>query len=171
MPPVPPPWTKAWPDAPPALGVFTAEDVRGPWERLAEGLEGRTVLSLVRSGRALLVGTDDGIFLRDSDNGAWQRLGIRLENRELHARVTDLAVIRGEALVAATPEGLIRSEDGGGHWVRAGGIGSSGVEAIAQSPNDNRLLLAISQRASRIAATASGERASAVATPKTVTGT
>ena len=128
-------------------GVFTAEDVRGPWERLPEGLEGRTVLSLVRSGRALLVGTDDGIFLRGSDNSAWQRLGIRLENRELHARVTDLAVIRGEALVAATPEGLIRSEDGGGHWVRAGGIGSSGVEAITQSPNDDRLLLAISQRA------------------------
>jgi photosystem II stability/assembly factor-like uncharacterized protein len=61
--------------------------------------------------------------------------------------VTDLAVIRGEALVAATPEGLIRSEDGGSHWVRAAGIGSGGVEAIAQSPNDDRLLLAISHRA------------------------
>jgi photosystem II stability/assembly factor-like uncharacterized protein len=127
-------------------GVFTALDVRGPWERLAEGLGGRTVLSLVRSGQALLVGTDDGIFVRGPDDGAWQRREISLDNRELHSRVTDLAVVRGEALVAGTPEGLIRSEDGGGHWARADGIGNSKIESIAQSPNDDRLLLAISQR-------------------------
>ena len=128
-------------------GVFTAEDVRGPWERLADGLEGRTVLSLVRTGGTLFAGTDDGIFMRDRDTTAWQHLAIRLDNRELKTRVTDLTVVRGMGLVAATPEGLLRSEDGGGHWVRPDGVGTSGIEAIAQSPTEDRLLLAISRQA------------------------
>jgi hypothetical protein len=54
-------------------GVFASSGVRGPWERLAEGLEGRQVLSLALLGGTLFAGTDQGIFVRGPRATSWSR--------------------------------------------------------------------------------------------------
>ncbi len=97
-------------------GVFVLPDAGGPWVRLGAGLEGRQVLSLALQGDAILAGTDDGIFARTPEARSWTPVRTVLEGRELHPRVTELLAESSGRILAATPNGVIRSLDGGRTW-------------------------------------------------------
>lgn len=122
-------------------GVFSAADPRGPWTRLALGLEGREVLSLALAGTDLLAGTDDGVFLSGSRDEDWRRLPTT-DGFELHPRVADLASPAEGVILAATDRGLLRSGDGGSSWRRLS-LGPTGsVSALAIAARDPRLVVA-----------------------------
>jgi photosystem II stability/assembly factor-like uncharacterized protein len=97
-------------------GVFAASPSGGAWTRLAEGLEGREVFSLALQGRALLAGTDDGVFRLRETNDQWRRLPMASRGIELHPRIDDLTTRGASTVFAASPRGLLRSDDRGESW-------------------------------------------------------
>jgi len=99
-------------------GVFVSRRVGGPWTRMAEGLEGRQVLSLALQGDTILAGTDAGIFVRQSRATAWTRLNILVDGREVLPRVAELLASPSIGLLAATSSGVILSPDGGVTWTQ-----------------------------------------------------
>ena len=99
-------------------GVFAAPSPRGPWSRIAPGLEGREVLSLAVAGSQVLAGTDDGLFLSTDAAAPWRRLATAVGGADLHPRVTDILALSERAFLAASPQGILRSLDGGATWRR-----------------------------------------------------
>src|SRR5262245_50068889 len=99
-------------------GVFTAPSPQGTWSRLGEGLEGREVLSLAVAGNQVLAGTDDGVFLSSDASSSWRRLPTVVGGIDLHPRVTDLVALTDQVFLAASPQGILRSADGGAIWRR-----------------------------------------------------
>jgi photosystem II stability/assembly factor-like uncharacterized protein len=85
------------------------------------------VLSLALRGTTILAGTDDGIFERRPDQSAWTRVRVSVDGREAHPRVTDLVALPEARLVAATPDGVLSSADGGRTWTRP----ALGAEAVS----------------------------------------
>jgi photosystem II stability/assembly factor-like uncharacterized protein len=98
--------------------LFVSSDVGGRWTRLGTGLDGRQVLSLALLGRTILAGTDEGIFARAPEATTWSRLAVTLNGHEDRPRVTELISLASGSLVAATPDGVLRSPDGGQTWTR-----------------------------------------------------
>lgn len=123
-------------------GVFAAPSPRGPWTRVAEGLEGREVLSLALLGRQALAGTDDGVFVSDLETGAWSRLVTVVDGVDVHPRVKDLLALPPRNLLAATSKGVLRSGDGGRTWTRPALGLTEEVSALAVSPNDIDVVVA-----------------------------
>jgi photosystem II stability/assembly factor-like uncharacterized protein len=123
-------------------GVLVATDARGPWTRLAEGLEGREVLSLTTQGPSVLAGTDDGLFAWTPAAGAWTRLPTMVGRIETHPRVNDIAVVSDQEWMLATSKGLLRTADGGRTWQRTAVNVPGPASVVAVSPRDPRLLLA-----------------------------
>ena len=122
-------------------GVFSAPSSRGPWTRLGPGLEGREVLSLAVAGAQVLAGTDDGIFLSVA-GGPWRRLPALIGGVDLHPRVTDIVTLSDQAFLAASPQGILRSIDGGTTWRRPS-LGMWGpASALALSSRSLGLVLA-----------------------------
>ena len=124
-------------------GVFAAPGPRGPWSRLGTGLEGREVLSLALLGRQALAGTDDGVFVADADTGVWARMSTVVDGVDVHPRVKDLLALPPRNLIAATSKGLLRSGDGGRTWVRPGLGLADEISALAVSPNDIDVIVAM----------------------------
>ncbi|HET9315024.1 MAG TPA: hypothetical protein VFQ51_05515 [Vicinamibacteria bacterium] len=123
-------------------GVLTAPDARGPWTRLAEGLEGREVLALATSGPSVLAGTDDGVFAWTASAGAWTRLPTIVGRIEAHPRVNDIAVVSDQEWMLATSKGLLRTADAGRTWQRTAVNVPGPASVVAVSPRDPRLVLA-----------------------------
>jgi photosystem II stability/assembly factor-like uncharacterized protein len=123
-------------------GVLAASDPRGPWTRLAEGLEGREVLALATSGPTVLAGTDDGLFAWTPSAGAWTRLPTLVARVEAHPRVNDIAVVSGQEWMLATSKGLLRTADAGRTWQRTAVNVPGPASVVAVSPRDARLVLA-----------------------------
>jgi photosystem II stability/assembly factor-like uncharacterized protein len=121
-------------------GVFSAPGPRGPWSRLASGLEGREVLSLAVSGAEVLAGTDDGVFL--SEGPQWRRLPVIVDKVDAHPRVNDLVTLSDRQILAATSKGLLRSVDGGRTWQRPALGLTDKVNALAVSPSDVNVVVA-----------------------------
>jgi photosystem II stability/assembly factor-like uncharacterized protein len=99
-------------------GVFVSPGVGGPWVRLGRSLGGRQVLSLALLDETILAGTDDGIFSWAPESSAWVRVSTRLDGREIHPRVTELAVLPSHRILAGTSKGVILSQDGGLTWTQ-----------------------------------------------------
>jgi len=99
-------------------GVFVSQGVREPWVRLGNGLDQRQVLSLALLDGTILAGTDDGIFARGPKATAWTRLRTWLDGREVHPRVAELLALPPRRLLAATSNGVLRSDDGGRTWTQ-----------------------------------------------------
>jgi photosystem II stability/assembly factor-like uncharacterized protein len=123
-------------------GVLAAPDARGPWTRLAEGLEGREVLSLATQGAGVLAGTDDGVFVWTPSSGAWTRLPTVLGRLEAHPRVNDMAILSDQEWLLATSRGLLRTADAGRTWQRTAVNVPGPATVVAASPRDPRLVLA-----------------------------
>lgn len=123
-------------------GVFFAPLPTGNWERLAEGLEGREVLSLATAGSQVLAGTDDGLFIWPADGAVWRRLPTIVGRAEAHPRVNDVAAASENTYLAATSTGLLRTTDGGLTWKRPALGTSSQVTAVAVSPKDPKVVMA-----------------------------
>jgi photosystem II stability/assembly factor-like uncharacterized protein len=123
-------------------GVLAASDPRGPWTRLAEGLEGREVLSLATAGPSVLAGTDDGVFAWTPAAGAWARLPTLVSRVEVHPRVNDIAAVSEREWVLATSRGLLRTADGGRTWQKTAVNVPGPAAVVAASPRDPRLVLA-----------------------------
>ena len=123
-------------------GVFVTSGVRGPWIRMADGLDGRQVLSLALQGETILAGTDDGIFARGPGATAWSRLPTMLAGQELHPRVTDLLALPPARLIAATSNGVIGSPDRGRNWTQRDLGTPDEVFGLALSPDDPELVVA-----------------------------
>jgi photosystem II stability/assembly factor-like uncharacterized protein len=99
-------------------GAFEAPSgAAGPWAWRGAGLEGREVLSLLGVGTDVLAGTDDGLFVMRGAATAWQRLPTEIAQLDVHPRIEAIAVLAGRIL-AASPQGLLRSSDGGRSWSR-----------------------------------------------------
>ena len=123
-------------------GVLTAAKPEGPWTKLANGLEGRELLSLALAGSEVLAGTDDGVFLSASHCGEWRRLATLASGVELHPRALDVAVVDEKTFLAATDHGLLRfSDTGSAFQSKSLGLASS-VLAVAVSPTDRGLAVA-----------------------------
>jgi photosystem II stability/assembly factor-like uncharacterized protein len=88
-------------------GVLVARELEGPWTKLAEGLEGREVWSLARSGAQVYAGTDDGLYVHRGGAATWRRLPGPA------VRVGEVAPLDEGVLLLATDRGLLRSGDGG----------------------------------------------------------
>ncbi len=124
-------------------GVLTAPSPAGPWSVLASGLAGREVLSMTLSVQGVLAGTDEGLFLCPASGGAWRRIPTTVEGLDIRPRVTEVAVAEGEAILLATPGGLLRSTDGGTSWRRyVLGLGG-GVEGLAVASRNRRIVLVV----------------------------
>jgi len=123
-------------------GIFVSPGVQGPWTRLGEGLEGRQVLSLALQGTTIIAGTDDGIFAREPEASSWTRLRTRLDDAEVHPRVTELLALPPHRLLAATSKGIIRSADGGGTWTKTALGDSEEVAGLTVSSDDLDLVVA-----------------------------
>jgi photosystem II stability/assembly factor-like uncharacterized protein len=126
-------------------GVFASSGVRGPWERLAEGLEGRQVLSLALLGGTLFAGTDQGIFVRGPRATSWSPMAMRLDNKVTRLRVTELIAQRPDGLLAATSQGLIRTKDGR-QWTRPTLEAGDQIWGLAASPLDRQRIVAATSR-------------------------
>ncbi len=124
-------------------GVFAAPGPRGPWSRLGTGLEGREVLSLALLGRQALAGTDDGVFVADAETEVWARMSTVVDGVDVHPRVKDLLALPPRNLIAATSKGLLRSGDGGRTWARPGLGLADEISALAVSPNDIDVIVAM----------------------------
>ena len=123
-------------------GVFAAPSPRGPWTRIAPGLEGREVLSLAVAGGRIIAGTDDGLFLSADPAAPWRRLPTLVGGVDLHPRVTDILTLSDQALLAASAQGILRSLDGGLTWRRPS-LGMWGpAHALAASSRSLGLVLA-----------------------------
>jgi len=127
-------------------GVFSAPGPRGPWTRLATGLEGREVLSLAVAGTGILAGTDDGLFL-SVGGGPWRRLPTVIADLDVHPRVNDVAALSDRVFLAATSAGLLRTTDGGETWRRPSVWLSGPVAALAASGRQPGLMLAATSMA------------------------
>jgi photosystem II stability/assembly factor-like uncharacterized protein len=121
-------------------GVFAAPAAEGPWTRLSPGLEGREVLALALAGREVLAGTDDGLFL--SETQGWRRLATEVGGVDLHPHVTDVAVPRPGVFLAATSQGLLRTIDTGATWERHRLGALRTVERVAVSTGAEPVTLA-----------------------------
>jgi len=127
-------------------GVFSAPNPRGPWTRLAAGLEGREVLSLAVAGTGVLAGTDDGLFL-SVGAGPWRRLDTVIADIDVHPRVTDVVALSPSVYLAATSAGLLRTNDAGQTWRRPSVWLSGPVAALAASRKQPGLMLAATDMA------------------------
>ncbi len=124
-------------------GVFSSQDAGVTWHRLANGLTDPNVVSLARSGSALLAGTlRQGLFRSDDEGQHWRRIDSELNDQP----VLDLAVapLDDRHVFAGTPEsGVFRSEDGGATWTQSvEGLESLSVAGIAVSPLDSAVVFA-----------------------------
>jgi photosystem II stability/assembly factor-like uncharacterized protein len=108
-------------------GVFLSDDGR-TWRGLPEGLNGADVISLiVGPDGGLLAGATDGLYRFLTDKGMWEGFGRLLTLVTLPSGrqgykgtpasfpISDFA-IAGRALFAATPEGVLWSQDSGLTW-------------------------------------------------------
>ncbi|HET9232666.1 MAG TPA: hypothetical protein VFP10_00835, partial [Candidatus Eisenbacteria bacterium] len=95
-------------------GVFATSSLPGKWTHLEKGLAGRQVLSLALLDGTILAGTDDGIFTWNRGSSSWTHLST--EGYAQHARIHELIAVPPSTLVAATPKGVIQSEDAGRTW-------------------------------------------------------
>jgi photosystem II stability/assembly factor-like uncharacterized protein len=141
-------------------GVLVAPEPAGPWRPLGSGLEGREVFALAMAGRQPLAGTDDGVYAWVADavtpveastngggaarlsSGAWARLATVVDGLDAHPRVADLVSLPGRVLIAATPQGLLRTRDGGQSWSRLELGLARAVSALAVIPGESRGVLA-----------------------------
>lgn len=123
-------------------GVLAAPDARGPWTRLAQGLEGREVLSLATYGAGVLAGTDDGLFVWTPPTDVWTRLPTLVGRIESHPRVNDVAVASEQEWLLATSRGILRTADGGRTWQRTAVNVPGPAGVVAVSPRDPNLVLA-----------------------------
>jgi photosystem II stability/assembly factor-like uncharacterized protein len=98
-------------------GVFVSSDGGRSWSESNEGLDGRDVFVLKQSADGSIVaGTDRGLFVHDPHAGLWKQLAIDEQHLTIGA-VNDLEITSSH-WVAATPNGLYVSSDGGEHWSR-----------------------------------------------------
>jgi len=123
-------------------GVFVAQGATGRWVRLGEGLDGREVLSLALLDNTILVGTDDGIFMRAPDATIWTHVSTVVDGERVRPRVTDLIALEGGRIVAGTPTGIIQSPDGGESWTKPEVASDVEIYALAASRRDPRLVVA-----------------------------
>jgi hypothetical protein len=121
--------------------VFASTNVGGPWKRLADGLEDRQVLALALRGRTLLAGTDEGIYAWNEGDETWTRRGMHVDGVDRPLRVTELRVLRSQALLAATSLGVVRSPDGV-TWERASVGGGEEVFGLTVSERDPDVVIA-----------------------------
>jgi len=127
-------------------GVFSAPGPRGPWTRMASGLEGREVVSLAVAGTGVLAGTDDGLFL-SVGAGPWRRLNTVIADLDVHPRVNDVTALSDRVFLAATSAGLLKSNDGGETWRRPSVWLSGPVAALAAASKQPGLMLAATDMA------------------------
>jgi hypothetical protein len=125
-------------------GVLVHETGKEGWRRLGSGLEGREVLSVALYGDEVLAGTDGGLYVSDAAAAAWRKVPIVLSGIEAHVRVSDLAIARGPAILAATSQhGVLRSADGGRTWSTAPGTSGGSVSSVAVSPVNPSVVMAV----------------------------
>jgi photosystem II stability/assembly factor-like uncharacterized protein len=99
-------------------GVLASRLPGGAWSRLAGGLEGREVLALALSGGTTYAGTDAGVFrLREGDD-RWLSVPLVERGLEVRPAIRDLATLPPAKVFAASSDGLLTSDDGGGTWHR-----------------------------------------------------
>lgn len=147
-------------------GVYVSNDNGQTWQQQSEGLGRRDVFALAQSSDGtLLAGTDRGIFRWSS--GKWVKAGAaitedkRVEEYEQNGRPVQGVVehdsrpepirgrvgallMAGKDWLAATPEGVYRSTDGGQIWrgpvLRGGNYFYMGKDGTALLASDFRVM-------------------------------
>lgn len=112
--------------------VFELDRRLDLWRKL-EIPEGREVRQVgVLDGGALLLGTDDGVYLGTAAGGPWSRLPLLADGADAHPHVLDLRR-RGNQILVASDQGLFSSQDRGRtfHLTRLGS--SRSVETVAMA--------------------------------------
>jgi photosystem II stability/assembly factor-like uncharacterized protein len=124
-------------------GVFVSTDGGQHWTQKSAGLEGRDVFVLKQTGdRAILAGTNHGIFVLPQNGLGWSPLNHTVEARLEDAaakpqaqsamsseKVNDIEITLPKWL-AATPSGLYVSPDQGKSWTKVRALGRPYVVAV-----------------------------------------
>jgi photosystem II stability/assembly factor-like uncharacterized protein len=153
------------PAAPPQIdnGVFRSDDGGATWQAVNEGLphhagSANTAFDIyalaahpTRSGTLWAVGSFDAgahgsqVFRSDDAGASWQaQLASDCDLRRLLVDPTapDIVYASGRQM-AQGPGCVLRSEDGGAHWIRVdAALPATAVMALAQVPNEHGHLLA-----------------------------
>jgi photosystem II stability/assembly factor-like uncharacterized protein len=141
-------------------GLYLSEDDGAHWERLSEQTPDSTTALVPASGGhpALYLATSDQGVLASEDGRMWRTANGFVNGALPTQRVTALAfdprsgdsyaasnglTLTG-ALYAGTDRGLFKSIDGGASWTRL--PLDTDVLAVAVSPTDSRLMMAIDSR-------------------------
>ncbi len=121
-------------------GLFRWNSDEGLWQRVAPGLEGQTVFTVVidpRDEAVVYAGATDGLWRSQDGGDSWSRWGEDLAGITVTAVGLDSADENNEHAYAGTMyEGLYVTEDGGATWrpVRDGVPATASVRAILLSP-------------------------------------
>jgi photosystem II stability/assembly factor-like uncharacterized protein len=140
-------------------GVFVSHDQGAHWKQISNGLEGRDVFALRKTGEHLLAGTSNGVYELTSSNesrGRWRPLNhianvkivtVRkatkrrkevtrkiINSAALKARVTDLEV-DDNRWIAASTQGIFASTNSGLRWEGGPLLGHSDFTLARTSPN------------------------------------
>ncbi len=119
-------------------GVYRSADSGKNWKRILLAGGPQRVLNFSRmEGNRIAAITTAGLLL--SLNGEqWEAAGPLPDQAQMLG-----AISSGEVLIAASSKGLMRSEDGGGHWqLVTNGLAPSTVRAICRHPHEPGVLFA-----------------------------
>lgn len=169
-------------------GVFVSHDHGAHWKQMSAGLDGRDVFALRKSGRNLLAGTSNGVYLVADGAGAADRwrpidrvvneklVTIRKATRKrkaltrkiakistLKARVTDIEV-HDSKWIAASTQGIFTSSNMGRSWEGGPLLGHSDFNIIRISPK----LMAATGRNFLLASVDNGRKWYEAALPKII---
>jgi photosystem II stability/assembly factor-like uncharacterized protein len=130
-------------------GLFRWDSGEGHWQRVAPGLEGQTVFTVVidpQDETLVYAGATDGLWRSQDGGDSWSRWGDGLAGITVTAVGLDPADEQ-VAYAGTMYEGLYVTEDGGATWqpVRHGMLATASVRAILLNPNGLGVYVATDQ--------------------------
>ncbi len=89
-------------------GIYASKDLGKSWVSLNHDLKSPTVKSILRTGKEVWVGTDEGIFALQDGSKTWRQITDKPQMQGL--------LMVGESFIAGTYNGIVISNDHGKTW-------------------------------------------------------